>query len=131
MFISFVFLTSMDGLSQVIKLKTTSMAIKIKSDYGTWGEWSEWSEESMLATIDLDKDRITIYSNETQIYDVAENEGETTDADGDVTFSLFCLDKDGLTCRIRLVRLNSQSGQNQLYVDYDDMRWVYNVYQLD
>ena len=88
-------------------------------------------ETSVLITIDLNKERITIYSKETQVYDVAENEGETYDNDGDITLSLFCVDKDGLTCRIRLVKLISQDGRNQLYVDYNDMKWVYNVYPLN
>ena len=94
-------------------------------------EWSEWNETTVLITIDLSKDRITIYSKETQVYDIAKNEDESYDNDGDMTLSLYCVDKAGLTCRIRLVKLISQNDRNQLYVDYDDLKWVYNVYLLD
>lgn len=119
------------SFGQVYKLKSTSVAFKHKINDYRWSDWSEWEETTVLVTIDLNKDRITIYSKETQIYDVAENEGEKYDSDGDKTLSLYCVDKDGLTCRIRLVKLNSQGGRNQLYVDYNDMKWVYNVYSLD
>jgi hypothetical protein len=81
--------------------------------------------------MDIDKDRITIYSKETQIYDVAENEGKTTDSDGDDFWSFYCVNEDGLTCRVRLAKLNSQNGRNQLYIDFNDMKWVYNLYSLD
>jgi hypothetical protein len=119
------------SFGQVYKLKSTSYSSKYKINDYRWSDWGEWEETTVLITIDLNKDRITIYSKVTQVYDVAENEGETYDSDGDKTLSLYCVDKDGLTCRIRLVKLISQGGRNQLYVDYKDMKWVYNVYSLD
>lgn len=118
------------SFGQVLKLKSTSFSSKHKSEYG-WTDWAEWVEASVLITIDLQKERITIYSAEKQIYDIAENEGKEYDSDGDETLSLYCVDKDGLTCRIRFVTLNSKDNQLQLYVDYNDMQWVYNVYSLD
>jgi len=122
---------SLSSFGQVYKLKSTSLASKYKVNDYQWSEWSEWNETTVLITIDLSKDRITIYSKETQVYDVAKNEGESYDNDGDMTLSLYCVDKAGLTCRIRLVKLISQNDRNQLYVDYDDLKWVYNVYSLD
>ncbi|WCM41051.1 hypothetical protein MG290_08765 [Flavobacterium sp. CBA20B-1] len=116
---------------QVYKLKTTSVAFMTKVNDYQWSDWSEWEETSILVVMDIDKDRFTIYSKETQVYDVAEDEGKTTDSDGDDTWSFYCVNKDGLTCRVRLVKLNSQNGRNQLYVDFNDMKWVYNLYSLD
>jgi len=128
--ILFLFL-SISASGQVYKLKSSSFSSKYKINDYKWSDWSEWEETSVLITMDIDKERITIYSKETQVYDVAENEGETIDDDGDKTLSFFCVDKEGLTCRVRLMRLNSQNGRNQLYVDYKDLKWVYNVYLLD
>ena len=118
------------SFGQVYKLKSTSFSYKYKINDYRWSDWDEWKEATVLITIDLNKDRITIYSKVTQVYDVAENEGEY-DSDGDKTLSLYCVDKDGLTCGIRLVKLNSRGGKKQLYVDYKDMILVYNVYSLD
>lgn len=122
---------SMTSYGQVYKLKSSSLSIKTKINDYKWSDWSDWEEASILITIDVNKDRITIYSKETQIYDVAENEGESYDSDGDKTLSFYCVDKNGLTCRIRLIKLISQDNRNQLYVDYSDMKWVYNVFSLD
>lgn len=119
------------SFGQVYKLKSTSYSSKYKINDYKWSDWDEWEETSVLITIDLKNERITIYSKLTQVYDIAENEGEEYDNEGDKTLSLYCIDKEGLTCRIRLVKLISQGGRNQLYVDYKDMNWVYNVYSLD
>jgi len=116
---------------QVSKLKTTSYSSKYKINDYRWSEWEEWQETSVLIMFDFDKQRVTIFSKVTQIYDIIENEGTEYDSDGDKTLSLYCVDKEGLTCRIRLVKLISQNGRNQLYVDYKDIKWVYNVYSLD
>lgn len=118
------------SFGQVLKLKSTSLSSKYKTEYG-WTDWAEWEEVSVLITIDLQKERITIYSAEKQIYDIAENEGKEYDSDGDEILSFYCVDKDGLMCRIRFVTLHSVDNQLQLYVDYNNMKWVYNVYFLD
>lgn len=130
---SFIFLTVISAVSysQVIKARATSLSIATKLSNNQWGEWSDWQECDVLVTIDLNKLRITIYSQETQIYDIATNEGMTSDEDGDETLSLYCVDKNGGNCRIRLVKLNSQGGQEQLYVDYNDARWCYNLREID
>jgi hypothetical protein len=94
-----------------------------------WSKWSEWENSSVLIVINTETERITIYSKATQIYDIVEYEGKERDYDGDTTLSCYCVNKDGLTCRIRLVG-NPQIGRNQLYVDFDDMSWVYNVYNI-
>jgi hypothetical protein len=122
---------SATSFGQVYKLKSTSFSSKYKINDYRWSEWSEASETSVLITFDLNKERITIYSKTTQVYDIAKDEGKTTDEDGDDFYSYYCVNKDGLTCRVKLAKLNSQNGRNQVYVDFSDMRWVYNVYSLD
>ncbi|NGX84878.1 hypothetical protein [Aequorivita sp. KMM 9714] len=129
--IGFFVLISNLTYGQVYKLKTTSVSFKNKINDYKWSDWSDWEETSILVVLDNEKSRFTIYSKEVQVYDVAENEGKSTDSDGDDTWSFFCVNEDGLRCRVRLVKLNSQNGQNQLYVGFDDAQWVYNLYSLD
>ena len=129
--LGFIILLTNLAYGQVYKLKTTSFAFKTKINDYQWSDWSEWEEASILVVMDSDKDRITIYSKDTQVYDIAEDEGKTTDSDGDDTWSFYCVNEDGLTCGVRLVILNSQNGLNQLYVDFNDAKWVYNLYSLD
>jgi hypothetical protein len=116
---------------KVIKLRSTAYSLRHKINEYKWSDWDDWEDANVLITIDTDNDRITIYSAERQVYDIAENDGESTDDDGDETLSLYCVDKDGIKCRVRLVSLNSRNGKIHLYVDYNDVSWVYNVYALD
>jgi hypothetical protein len=122
---------SATAFGQVYKLKATSFSSKYKINDYRWSEWSEATKSSVLITFDLNKERITIYSKTTQVYDIAKYEGKTTDEDGDDFYSYYCVNGNGLTCRVRLAKLNSQNGRNQVYVDFSDMKWMYNVYSLD
>ncbi|MCS7212411.1 MAG: hypothetical protein NZ844_12385, partial [Chloroherpetonaceae bacterium] len=125
-----LFAFSTPSVAQVYKLKSTGFSYKVKNG-DTWSRWSDWEDSGLLITIDLDKARITIFSKDTQVYNIARNEGTSHDSDGDETLSLYCVDKKGLNCRVRLVQLHSQGGRLQLYVDYNDIMWGYNVVSLD
>lgn len=116
---------------QVYKLKATNFTSKINVEGRGWNDWADWEDSDVLITMDMDKDRITIYSKEVQKYDIAEYEGKETDDDGDDILSFFCINEDGVKCRVRLAKLNSQNGQNQVYVDFSDLMIVYNVFTLD
>ncbi len=125
------FLFNSLSFSQVNKLRSTSFSSKYQINDYSWSDWSEPTETNVLITIDIESERITIYSQQTQIYDIAEYEGETTDSDGDDFMTFFCVNEDGLTCRIHLAKLNSQGGRNQIYVDFADLKWMYNVYSIN
>ena len=118
------------SFGQVLKLRSTSYAIKYKTDY-SWSEWSDLVKTSVLITMDIQKERITIYSVQRQIYDIAEDEGVDINNDEYSTFSFYCIDEDGNTCRIRLLSFYNEDLPMQLYIDYPDLAWVYNVYFLD
>ena len=112
--------------SQVLKFRSFSSCIKSKTSYG-WTKWSEPTENNILIVFNLDKERITIYSKETQVYDIYRTYKRETDSDGDYTYKYSCIDADGLRCSIRWVKLNSQEGRLQVYIDYSDTMWMYNV----
>lgn len=117
---------------QITKFKSTGYATKFKNEYtGKWGEWSEFEKTEVLITVDVKNDRIKIFSKKEQIYDIIKYYEKTTDTDGDETLQFHCVNEDGLKCFVRFVVLNSQNGRRQLYVDFADMMWVYNIYKLD
>lgn len=118
------------AVGQVIKLKTRSVSIKAKIN-NRWSDWTDWESTSVLILMDLSNERITIFSKEKQIYDIIRFKDKYIDSDGDEVFAMTCINEDGLTCQLRLMKLNSQNGRNQLYIDFNDMKWVYNVYTLD
>ena len=95
------------------------------AERGYWGEWSEWEPVKILIVLNLEKERIEIYSKTPQEYDIVEVLGtESDEKDGD-SIRFLCVDEDGLRCNIRIrVQLD---GTKQLYVDYKDAMWVYNI----
>ncbi len=125
LFCVFLLFFSFRADAQVYKYRTNAYCSKLSTEM----KFSSWEKTNVLITVDLEKDRIKIYSNITQIYDIIENEGTKTDSDGDNTLSLFCVDANGLECRIRLV--SRKSGTLELYCDYSDISWVYDIYSLD
>ncbi len=124
-------LISSVSYGQVIKMRTSSIAYRYISEYNDWTDWSDFEEVSALVVIDIDRERITIYTKETQVYDIVKYEGSEVDSDGDDIMSFFCVDDDGDACGIDLVKLNSRNGQNQLYVRFADLQFAYYVNVLD
>lgn len=125
------FAVSISTMGQVYKLRSTAFSSKYKINEYSWSEWSEWEKTSLLIVINMNDERFTIYSQKTQVYDIIEYDGESTNNDGDRTFSYLCANKDGLRCEVRLVRRDSMNGELQLYVDFNDMSWAYAVYSVD
>ena len=114
--------------SQVIKLKAYAFSYKTQKKFG-WSDWMEWQNCKILITIDLNEDRIKIYSKLTQEYDIISSEMEKYDSEGNKYIKLSCIDEFGLRCNVRVV---SRSNDNrEMYVDYSDVIWVYSVYRLD
>lgn len=120
--------------SQVTKLKTVSVSFKNLGLDGKWGEWEDESESSVLITFDESKDRFTIYSSTTQIFDVANYLPKSEDKNGNTVLKYFCIDKDGVECYIRYIHFlesNSSNNLNQFYIDYSDFIVAFDVYALD
>jgi hypothetical protein len=127
----FLFFTQI-VFGQVVKFKSTGVAVTVKDKITQeWNDWSEMRAAEVLIVLDVDNDRIKIYSNEEQTYDVIDSEEPSTDSDGDFTIGFICINEDGLKCRVRLVTLYSQNNQEQLYVDFGDTKFVYNIYTLE
>lgn len=113
--------------AQVYKLRSTSLSIRYKEGSISKTKWSEPEEASVLIVLNVDKDRVNIYSKEPQEYDIIKAYDKTTDSDGDDIYRFVCIDQDGVKCTMRFVRLNSRNGRLQLYIDYSNISWLYNV----
>ena len=131
-FISVLLCLSFFSMGQVTKFKSTSFATKIFNESTShWGKWSEPEETEVLLTIDITNERIRIFSKEEQVYDIIKFYKKETDNDGDETMKFQCVNENGLKCHVRFVVLNSKNGQRQLYIDFSNMMWMYNIYNLD
>ena len=107
--------------------ETTSFSYK-KVVNGEWTDWSEWEDSGMIITMNLTKDVVEILSPKAQIYNITENKGLYFDQeDGrNVNFSFEDQDGDKGTMRLRI----EKNGNSQLYVEYANVMWVYNLIQV-
>ena len=124
-----LFLTS-STFAQVLKYKTKQFAHRNLIN-NEWSEWSEWEDVKIMLTLDGEKERFTIYSNEIQIYDVAKVEEQTIDKDGNEIYNFFCLTEDGSKCRIKHLFPKSPEHNMQLYIQFKDSEIVYNIYKFE
>lgn len=107
--------------AEVLKLKAYSFSARSTDRYGNW------SDCNILVVIGEDS-RVKIHSKETQEYDIISSEEEVSDHQGGTVTEYHCIDRDGLRCSLRL---RVEKNDNiQLYVDYDNLSFVYNVYIL-
>jgi hypothetical protein len=117
-------LSFVSNAQSVLKIRTSHSCEKHIDYYGNWTDWSEWKEANILIVVDSQKDRITIYTETTQIFDIIENEGESLSDKGDPTFNYYCVDENGAKCRIRIVK---RTTLTQIYVDYSNLILCFNI----
>lgn len=119
-------LVSVSASGQVLWYKTTSYAEAsvINGKY----YWGKWQASDMNLCINLNTDQIIVYSPRTQVYQVygAYNNGQAyRDSDGGTSIKFYVIDQDYDKGHIRL-RVE-KNGNSQVYVDFSNVAWVYNV----
>ena len=112
--------------ADVLKYRTTNFSIKVKDAYGYWGDWTDWQKCSVLVVLDSETERVRIYSEEVQEFDIIKTvSGWKSDLEGGEILEVACVDKFGSRCNMRFRQ--QHDGQWQLYVDYADAMYVYNI----
>lgn len=125
-----VMLLSFVGLftsAESLWFRAYNYAIKYKTEYNRNNSsgWSAYEKCNVNIEFKMDEDMIIIYSNKTQIYAIYEDAGEYTDREGGKQQGYYVIDQDYDKGMIRL-RI-ARDGTSQLYVDFNDVGWVYNV----
>lgn len=114
--------------AQVLRFKTYQFSIKYKKN-DVWGDWSDWQPSDLRVLIDLDEDMITVKSEKIQVYQVLEHDSSYTDKSGGKQLKYYVKDQDGDK---GYVRLRVETNNNiQLYVDFNDVMWVYNMKEIE
>jgi hypothetical protein len=112
--------------AQVMKYRATDVAFRYEISSGNWSNWSDWEKSSVLVVLNLNNATVQIYSQETQEFDIVGSVSDwTSDSKGGQQFEVSCVDKDGKRCHMRFRKQGD--GQLQLYVDYSDFMYVYNI----
>lgn len=114
--------------AQTYHYNATSFACKVVNSYGSWTNWTDWESCNVPIVMDYDNDVVTIYSNKTQIYKITKYIRKYTDSSGgsQVEFNFVDQDYDRGVMRLRIER----NGNSQIYIDFSNVMWVYNVIRV-
>lgn len=115
--------------SQNYKFKTSGFSVLEKNEKGKWGEWSDLNLVNILVTLDTNKNRIVIYSQIIQLFEIV-NYQATEENDADIVYSFTCKDNNGEDCTLSIITRKKQDNRKQLYINYDGRIIVYNIFNV-
>ena len=114
---------------QTYKFQTTGFSVMAKNENGDWGKWSDFQEASLVVTLDTNKNRIIIYSQEIQLYEIVNYE-EKQDNENDEIFPFSCRNDDGEPFLISIITRKKQGNRKQLYINHKDAIIAYTIINL-
>lgn len=127
LFILFELLLCTSVFSEDIKwFKANELALKYKT-YSGWTDWSEWKPVDVNVRMDFSQDRIIIYSADPQIYRIVAKNYSKSNSN---TIAFNIIDQDGDRGDLRL-RFLENDNIVQLYIDFNNICWVYNMRLLN
>ncbi len=116
--------------AQPIRFKTSSVSFTDKKEKGDdWNEWSDFVEANVLITLDAKKDLITVNSNEVQSFKIKAY-GEITDTDEVNIVPFECVDNKFSKCTILIITKKKENNRMQFYINYNEVKFVYNIYNV-
>ncbi|MEC4003576.1 hypothetical protein OX283_002805 [Flavobacterium sp. SUN052] len=126
-FFTFLFF-GLNTYSQTIAFKTSAVSIIEKTNQKGWGEWSDFVKAELLITIDAKKDRIVVNSPVTQVFSI-KNYGDKIETETLKTVPFDCIDNNGSKCKILVITRKDEGNRMQFYINYSEVKFVYNIYQ--
>ena len=66
----FLILGLQQSYAQNYKFKTSGFSVLEKTEKGKWGKWSDLDLVNILVTLDTNKNRIVIYSQIIQLFEI-------------------------------------------------------------
>lgn len=112
--------------AQVYRFKTTGFSVLEKNEKGKWGEWSDLQKAEMIITLDTNKNRIIVYSQEIQLYNIVTYEKEQEN-DDDLIYPFVCTDEDGQQFTISIITRKKQGNRKQMYINQKNVILMYNI----
>lgn len=122
----FVAIFSLAGRSQTYKFLSTGFSVMERNDKGDWGKWTDLQDTSLVIALDTSKNRIVIYSQEIQLYDIVNYE-EMEENENDLIYPFTCKDDDGVPFTISIITRKKQNNRKQLYINHKNFIVVYNI----
>lgn len=125
----FLILGLQHSYSQNYKFKTSGFSVLEKNEKGKWGKWSDMNLVNMLVTLDTDKNRIVVYSQIIQLFEIIDYQ-PAEENDTDIVYSFSCKDNEGINCTLSIITRKNQGNRKQLYINYDNRIVVYNIFNM-
>ena len=125
----FLILGFQHSYSQNYKFKTSGFSVLEKNEKGKWGKWSDLNLVNILVTLDTSKNRIVVYSQIIQLFEIIEYQS-TEENDTDIVYSFTCKDNEGVDCTVSIITRKKQENRKQLYINYDNRIIVYNIFNM-
>ncbi len=113
--------------SQTLLFKTSAVSVTEKSPKGTWNKWSDFVDAQLLITIDGKKNRIVVNSPDIQVFSIKAY-GEVIEDDDQKIVPFECVDNNGSKCNILIFTLKKENNRMQFYINYSEVKFVYNIY---
>lgn len=126
----FLFFGMNQVFSQVYKFKTTGLSVAAKGTNGKYGDWSELKLVNILINLDTNKNRIVIYSEAIQLFEIIEYL-PADESENDLVYPFVCKDNNGEDCTLSFITRKKQDNRKQLYIKYDNRVLVYNVVNFE
>ena len=114
------------GQAQTYKFITTGFSVMEKTPKGTWGKWSDMEKTKIIISLDTNKNRIVVYSQEVQLYTILEY-AEKEENENDIIYNFVCEDNDKLPFTISIITRKKQDNRKQLYINQENVIVVYNI----
>jgi hypothetical protein len=114
---------------QVYKFKTSGFSVLEKNERGKFGNWSDLKLVNVLVSLDTNKNRIIVYSQVIQLFEIVEYQ-KTEENDTDIVYSFTCKDNNGDDCTLSIITRKNQDNRKQLYINYNNRIIVYNIFNL-
>ena len=115
--------------SQTYKFSTSGLSVLEKKENGKWGNWSDLDLVNLVVSLDTNKNRIVIYSERIQLFEIVEYQ-DRQENDTDIVYSFTCKDNEGVDCTLSIITRKNQENRKQLYINYGNRIILYNVFNM-
>ena len=120
-------IVNFQSYGQTYQFTTSGFSNLERKPGADWGEWSELELVNIVVQLDTNKNRITIFSQEVQVFEIMDYL-PLKENDSDAIYSFTCKDIEGINCTLSIITRKKQSNRKQLYISYDDYILLYNIF---
>lgn len=120
------------SFAQVTKLRTITVNAQIIQENNTWSEWGPAIDISELVVLDFTKKRISVFTKETQVYDIIKVLENEKDENGGSVFSFRCMDQNGNYADVTLIKEFRDEVLNKyLLVELKENKLLYSLTDIE